>query len=269
MTWTIPWWGEPIPWSGIPNSAQFVVELLDLRRRHGVEHRQAAVVGRDRVVRGRHRLARPAYAQAAIAEPREGLRAGHLMDEVQVDREDGRGTGILRDDVVVPDLLDDRARFGHGRDRVAANGWRRSAERCPYTGSTTPAGTIGAVHPTLDSRTTAPRLCSREALQVAMAYPTKPAQVGPDRTTVSAGLKVRVRGMVVRGPLRSPATRVWLFTALVASLALSRLPPRRALPRAGGESGPHPVAGARVRLPRWPRRRSSSSTSAARRIRSR
>ncbi len=54
-----------------------------------------------------------------------------------------------------------------------------------------------------------------------MAYPTKPAQVGPDRTTVSAGLKMRVRGMVVRGPLRSPATRVWLFTALVASLALS------------------------------------------------
>ncbi len=54
-----------------------------------------------------------------------------------------------------------------------------------------------------------------------MAYPTKPAQVGPDRTTVSAGLKMRVRGMVVRGPLRSPATRVWLFTALVASLALA------------------------------------------------
>src|SRR4029079_15361916 len=89
-----------------------------------------------------------------------------------------------------------------------------------YTGSTTPASTIGAVHPTLDSRTTAPRLCSREALQVAMAYPTKPAQVGPDRTTASAGLGERVRGSIVRGPLRSPATRVWLFTALVASLAL-------------------------------------------------
>ena len=28
MTWTIPWWGEPMPWSGIPNSAQFVSSCL-------------------------------------------------------------------------------------------------------------------------------------------------------------------------------------------------------------------------------------------------
>jgi hypothetical protein len=25
MTWTIPWLGEPRPWSGIPNSSQFFV----------------------------------------------------------------------------------------------------------------------------------------------------------------------------------------------------------------------------------------------------
>ena len=58
MTWTMPWWGEPMPWSGIPNSAQFVSSCLDLGRGHRVEDRQAAVVGRDRVVRGRHRLRR-------------------------------------------------------------------------------------------------------------------------------------------------------------------------------------------------------------------
>ena len=54
-----------------------------------------------------------------------------------------------------------------------------------------------------------------------MAYPTKPAQVEPDHTTASAGLVEHVRAVVVRGPLRSPATRVWLFTALVATLALA------------------------------------------------
>ena len=33
-----------------------------------------------------------------------------------------------------------------------------------------------------------------------MAYPTKPAQVEPDRTTAFAGLEKRVSGIVVRGP---------------------------------------------------------------------
>ena len=38
------------------------------------------------------------------------------MDEMEVDREDRRGARVLADDVVVPDLVDDRARVrvGHG-----------------------------------------------------------------------------------------------------------------------------------------------------------
>ena len=35
------------------------------------------------------------------------------MNEVKIDREDGRRSLVLADDVVVPDLLDDRAWFGH------------------------------------------------------------------------------------------------------------------------------------------------------------
>jgi hypothetical protein len=35
------------------------------------------------------------------------------MDEVEIDREDGWGTRVLDDDVLVPDLVDDRARLCH------------------------------------------------------------------------------------------------------------------------------------------------------------
>ena len=47
--------------------------------------------------------------EAALAEALERLRAGDLVDEVEVDAEDGRGAGLVEDDVVVPDLLDERA----------------------------------------------------------------------------------------------------------------------------------------------------------------
>ena len=65
-------------------------ELLDLGGRHLVEDRQVAGVGRDRVVGRGDRLVRAAHAEAALAQPGEGLGAGDLVDEVQVDREDGR-----------------------------------------------------------------------------------------------------------------------------------------------------------------------------------
>ena len=91
--------------------AAVVGQLLDLRGGHGVGDRQAPVVGRDRVVGRRHGLARSADGQAALAEAGEGLRARHLVDEVEVDPEDGRGARFVGDDVVVPDLLDEGARL--------------------------------------------------------------------------------------------------------------------------------------------------------------
>ena len=92
------------------------LELLDLGGRlHGRGWEAAGVVGVEwsavaTVLSGRR-------TQAAVAEAGERLGAGDLVDEVEVDREDGGRVGLLGDDVVVPDLLDEGARFGH---RVSA-----------------------------------------------------------------------------------------------------------------------------------------------------
>ena len=48
------------------------------------------------------------HGQAAAAESLERLRAGDLMDQVQVDAQDGRRTRLVGDNVLVPDLLDER-----------------------------------------------------------------------------------------------------------------------------------------------------------------
>ena len=88
------------------------LELVDLGERHLVDERQAAIGRRDGMVRGGHGLARPADADPARAQTGEGLRAGDLMDQVQVHGEDGRGARVLGDDVVGPDLVDDRSRGG-------------------------------------------------------------------------------------------------------------------------------------------------------------
>ena len=82
-------------------------------------------------VRSGRRTPEPAGAQAG-----EGLRAGDLVDEVEVDREDGGRALVLGDDVVVPDLLDEGARarcgrsgagIGHGAAAPGAGG-RSEAE---------------------------------------------------------------------------------------------------------------------------------------------
>ena len=98
------------------------IELADLGGGHLVDDRQPAVRRRHRMVGRGHRLARPPDAETARPEARERLRTGHLVDEVEVHREDGRGARILGDDVVVPDLLDDGARFGHAAARGAERG---------------------------------------------------------------------------------------------------------------------------------------------------
>ena len=94
------------------------LELVDLGERHRVDERQAAVGRRDRMVGRGDGLAGPADADAARAQPGEGLRAGDLVDEVEVHREDRGRTRILGDDVVGPDLLDDGSR-GNGCHRAS------------------------------------------------------------------------------------------------------------------------------------------------------
>ena len=75
-----------------------------------VEDGQRAVVRGRGMVRGGDGALGMTDGQAAPAQPFEGLRAGDLVDEVEVDADDRRSTWFSEDDVVVPDLLDERAR---------------------------------------------------------------------------------------------------------------------------------------------------------------
>ena len=115
-------------------------QLVDLGRGHRVGDRQGARVGRRRVVGGRDGPLRVADRQAAGAEARERLRRGDLVDEMEVDREDGRRARLLDDDVVVPDLLDDRARRSgdsglvHGHGRLAQVRIRQAGSRAGRRG---------------------------------------------------------------------------------------------------------------------------------------
>ena len=119
-------------------------QLVDLGRCHRVGHRQGARMGRRRVVRGGDGPVRVADPQAAGAKPRERLRRRDLVDEVEVDREDRRCARLLDDDVVVPDLLDDRSRLAH--DGTALRfGW--SPERSRGRAGRRSGGRVGTANP--------------------------------------------------------------------------------------------------------------------------
>jgi hypothetical protein len=80
---------------------QPALRLLDAERAVGRRH--VVVDDREGALRGVDLAAR--YAQ-----PLEGLRARHLVDEVAVDVEEGRAVVRHLDDVVVPDLVVERPR---------------------------------------------------------------------------------------------------------------------------------------------------------------
>ena len=70
--------------------------------------RDRAVGGRHVVVHGRDRQAGSTDRAAGQSQPVEGLRAGHLMNQVQVHVEKvGLAVGSV-DDVLLPDLLGER-----------------------------------------------------------------------------------------------------------------------------------------------------------------
>src|SRR4029079_19023224 len=47
--------------------------------------------------------------QPTLSEPFERLGAGDLVDQVEVDADDARGTGLPGHPMLIPDLLDERA----------------------------------------------------------------------------------------------------------------------------------------------------------------
>ncbi len=60
------------------------------------------------MVRGGDGQIGPPHLQAALAQALEGLGRSHLVDQVQVDEQQGRSAGALVDDVRVPEFFDDR-----------------------------------------------------------------------------------------------------------------------------------------------------------------
>ena len=88
-----PWRSEPSEKSGMPNSAQLRSSASTWTRLSWSLMRAATArpVGGDVVVGGRERAVRAAHLAAGQAQAVEGLRAGDLVDEVQVDEQQARG----------------------------------------------------------------------------------------------------------------------------------------------------------------------------------
>ena len=80
--------------------AAVLLELPELGGRLLVDHRPA---GGDGVVGGGGGEVGTPDPELARAQPGEGLRRGHLVDEVAVDVEDGGCALLLRDDVGIPE----------------------------------------------------------------------------------------------------------------------------------------------------------------------
>ena len=92
-------------------------QRLDLSARNRIHDRLVDVDGRHIVVFGRDRQVRAAHGTTGEPQPVEGLRAGHLVNQMQVDVDEVGLTcpalsGSGNDDVVVPHL------FGHGAGLV-------------------------------------------------------------------------------------------------------------------------------------------------------
>ena len=82
-----------------------LAQRVDLGPRHRVGDRLVDVQRRRVVVLGRQREVGPAHRPTGLAQPVEGLRAGHLVHEMEIDEEQVGLTLGGSDDVVVPDLF--------------------------------------------------------------------------------------------------------------------------------------------------------------------
>ena len=144
----------PMTWT-MPCRAVELVVIFDaeLARRSRPASRPAARLSGSamppRAVGGRHvvvghgeRLLRRAHLAAGHAQPLEGLRARHLVDEVAVDIEEARAVGLRLDDVVVPDLVVERARLGH--NLLRRHVWRLRLQGARYLSPTGCEGKRGS-----------------------------------------------------------------------------------------------------------------------------
>ena len=74
-----------------------------------------AIGGRDVVVDDGQRLLRRAHLAPGLTQALEGLRRGHLVDEMAVDIEQAGAVIGFVNQMIVPDFVVQRGRFGHER----------------------------------------------------------------------------------------------------------------------------------------------------------
>src|ERR1019366_8258279 len=84
-------------------------ELIELFQRDLIEDGQRAVRRRNAVVGGGDGEIGTPHLEAALAQALEGLGRRHLVDQVQVDEQQGGSAGALVDYVGVPEFFDDGA----------------------------------------------------------------------------------------------------------------------------------------------------------------
>ena len=129
ITCTMPWLSSPRRCSRTPNSAQLrrsvsicvreVGSAIVSRIAAAAVERRVGVPGRGVVVLGRERQVGPPDPAAGGTQAVEGLRAGHLVQQVQVDEEQIRLALGGSHDVGVPDLLGQGPGVGWSADESA------------------------------------------------------------------------------------------------------------------------------------------------------
>ena len=105
ITWTMPWWSEPMEWIGTPNSAQLASSASTCSRESSSAISRATVVPSVGTLWSAvaMRLVGPAYRPAGHPQALEGLRRGDLVDQVEVDVDQP-----VTDRVGLPDLVEHR-----------------------------------------------------------------------------------------------------------------------------------------------------------------
>ena len=93
----------------MPNSAAVGLELIELFERDLIDDGQRAVRRGNAVVGGGDGEIGTPHLEAALAQALEGLGRRHLVDQVQVDEQQGGSAGALVDYVGVPEFFDDGA----------------------------------------------------------------------------------------------------------------------------------------------------------------
>ena len=108
ITWTIPSRPLPVAKSGTPNSSQFARRASSCALASGSV--TGPFLGRDVVIHRRERQIRPPDPPLGEPEAVERLGRSDLVDQVQIDEEDGRLALGLGHQVALPDPLEQRLR---------------------------------------------------------------------------------------------------------------------------------------------------------------